>query len=285
VSPDDYCAKWPPPARRRPLAVAIPGSVLSVEHGLAAKTFKAGVIARALAVYRVTDVLVYRDSETLRGDDSLLALLLSYAETPPHLRKRLFPLKPQLRYAGLLPPLRTPSHEAPLEPVEGALVEGVVEKAAGGDCTVYLGVLGRWRVRGCKARPGSRVTVRLESPREKRAAIVSWAGVYSGYRVLRVASLADAVEWARRRGLVVIATSRRGACPLRGVLCGIVGEARRRGALVALGGPHASLSESPLPFDALLNTIPLQGALTVRTEEALQATLSLINTLLEGDWC
>ncbi len=270
------------------MAVAIPGSILSVEHGLAAKTFRAGVIARTLSVYRVDVVLVYKDPDTLRGDDRLLALLLAYAETPPHLRRRLYPLRRELRYAGLMPPLRTASHEAPEEPVEGALVEGVVDRREGGECRVFLGRLGEWRLRPCRARVGARVVVRLVDVSERAAEPASWGGIYSGYRVVRAASIADAVGWARRRGLLAVATSRLGECPGRGVICGIISGARSRGGvLLAFGGPKRGLlgQRAPVEFDYTINVVPGQGARTVRSEEALAAALSAVNIAAGGGWC
>jgi hypothetical protein len=59
---------------------------------------------------------------------------------------------------------------------------------------------------------------------------------------------------------------------------------------VAFGGPYQGLYEiSELQgvdpeekFDAVVNTVPRQGTETVRTEEALLATLALLNALLGG---
>ncbi|KAJ5594271.1 DUF171-domain-containing protein [Penicillium hispanicum] len=100
------------------------------------KTLLAGAIARALAVFCVDEVVVFDDDEnhTSNDDDDLssdkhqhhnthaseytaysdpshfLTHLLSYLETPPYLRKHLFPMHPNLRTAGLLPSLDMPHH-------------------------------------------------------------------------------------------------------------------------------------------------------------------------------
>ena len=110
------------------------------------KTLLAGIIARALAVFCVDEVVVFDDDENsphdeyhgqrdfyespidktsneLNGNDScakrytaysdpshFLAHILSYLETPPYLRKHLFPMHPNLRGAGLLPSLDMPHH-------------------------------------------------------------------------------------------------------------------------------------------------------------------------------
>ncbi|MEB2836905.1 MAG: hypothetical protein GSR80_000392, partial [Desulfurococcales archaeon] len=226
------CARWPPPRRSYSLEVAIPGSILSVEHGLLAKTLKAGLIARALAIYRVDEVIVYADSHTDPRDQRLLHLLLRYAEAPPHLKRRLFPLMEELRYAGLIPPLRTPHHEAPEEPVEGALLEGLVVSRRGGVCRVFLGRLGTWRIPGCTRPEGSRVTVEILDAASRLAREASWGGVYAGYRVSLAGPLEGLVGEARRRGRLVVGTSRLGDCPTPGVLCGILRGASRLGGLL-----------------------------------------------------
>lgn len=102
------------------------------------KTLLAGAIARALAVFCVDEVVVFDDDESHTSSDEdssaneaeyglgnhgrrheytaysdpshFLAHLLSYLETPPYLRKHLFPMHPNLRTAGLLPSLDMPHH-------------------------------------------------------------------------------------------------------------------------------------------------------------------------------
>ena len=99
------------------------------------QTLLAGQIARALAVFCVDEVVVFddgsaiqdaethneasslqgteRDNNSYRGytdPNYFLAHILSYLETPPNLRKDLFPLHPDLRLAGSLPSLDMPHH-------------------------------------------------------------------------------------------------------------------------------------------------------------------------------
>jgi predicted SPOUT superfamily RNA methylase MTH1 len=54
-------------------------------------------------------------SAALTDPDGFLIHLLSYLECPPYLRKRLFSIHPDLRGAGVLPPLDIPSHLKPNE--------------------------------------------------------------------------------------------------------------------------------------------------------------------------
>jgi len=282
------CGSWPPRRRRRPLAVALPGSVLSVEHGLQAKTFKAGVIGRALAIYRVDEVIIYRDPDTGRGDQALLALLLSYMAVPPHLRRRLYPIDERLRYAGLLPPLRVASHDAPLRPEPGSLMEGLVEECRGRTCRVYLGGLGEGVLHaGRRLREGMVVTVRIKGARGGAVELeeADWGDVYTGYTVRLAGRLEGLVAAYRRRGYRVVAASRRGDCITEPhVAASLAGMLREAATLLVFGGPRRGVLEyTPRSlYDAAVNFIPGQGTETVRTEEALHAVLAIVNLLSEA---
>ena len=97
---------------KKKLAIAIPASVISDTPHLREKTSKIGLIGRAAAIFRVDEIIVYLDNPKTNQirDLEFIALLLNYLETPQYLRKRLFKLEPDLQFAGILPPLRTPHH-------------------------------------------------------------------------------------------------------------------------------------------------------------------------------
>ncbi|RLI34567.1 hypothetical protein DRO55_06340, partial [Candidatus Bathyarchaeota archaeon] len=90
----------------------MPASLVSDVPHLREKTSKIGLIGRALAIFRVDEVVIYPDEPKTdqRREMNLIATILAYMETPQYLRRRLFKIKPELRYAGILPPLRTPHH-------------------------------------------------------------------------------------------------------------------------------------------------------------------------------
>lgn len=94
------------------LSIAIPASIVSDIPHLREKTLKIGMVGRTAAIFGVEEVIVFPDTPKLnqRREIGLIATVLSYMETPQYLRKRLFKIKPELRYAGVLPPLRTPHH-------------------------------------------------------------------------------------------------------------------------------------------------------------------------------
>ena len=94
------------------LSIAIPASVISDTPHLREKTAKIGLIGRAAAIFRVQEIIIYPDSprSNQTRDLDFIAKLLNYIETPQYLRKSLFKIEPDLQFAGILPPLRTPHH-------------------------------------------------------------------------------------------------------------------------------------------------------------------------------
>ena len=83
-----------------------------------------GQIARAAAIFQIDEVVVFNDSSPSALKDPkwnpnvFLARILQYLETPQYLRKALFPMHPDLKYAGLLNPLDTPHHMRIDEPAK-----------------------------------------------------------------------------------------------------------------------------------------------------------------------
>jgi methyltransferase len=105
-------------------------------------------IARALAVFSVDEVIIFDDSpehsrrtnvdlDGYTGDidpSHYIFHLLSYMETPPFMRKTLFPLHPNLRLQGLLPSLDMPHHphkDEQLPYMEGMTIQGQTKSGKG----------------------------------------------------------------------------------------------------------------------------------------------------------
>ena len=95
------------------LSIAIPDSSLSDEDKKLDKTRKISEIARACAIFRVNTIYIYQDGNN-KEDRNLMLLILKYLETPQFLRKRLFPKMNDLKFAGVLHPLRISSHVTPV---------------------------------------------------------------------------------------------------------------------------------------------------------------------------
>jgi predicted SPOUT superfamily RNA methylase MTH1 len=107
--------------RRYTVSLAIPGSIIDNAQTKELKTVLAGQIARAAAIFKIDEVVVFDDRSSAavavgevssRNTDgnAFLAHVLQYLETPQYLRKQLFPRHHHLQFAGLLSPLDTPHH-------------------------------------------------------------------------------------------------------------------------------------------------------------------------------
>ena len=112
----------PKPGRDYTVSLALPGSIVDNAQSAELKTYLAGQVARACTIFNVDEVIVFSEngkqhamegefSGVRRSDPNVfLARILQYLETPQYMRKSLFPVHPDLQYAGLLNPLDAPHH-------------------------------------------------------------------------------------------------------------------------------------------------------------------------------
>ena len=94
------------------ISVAIPTSSLQDESLKIDKTRKISVLARACAIFKIDTIYVYNEGNN-GSDGSFMTMILRYLETPQFLRRRLFQKVNDLKFAGVLHPLRIPSHNTP----------------------------------------------------------------------------------------------------------------------------------------------------------------------------
>jgi len=279
-----------PQERSRRLDVLLPASYAEEAPHLRERTLRIGFLGRALAMFRADAVYLY-DEDPSASDvktGNLVKGLMDYMNTAPYLRKRLFPLTPAFRYAGVLPPLNIPTHPSPEdEPQEYPQVrEGLVVKG-GRRPLIEIGFERRVTVKSAPSE-GSRVLVRLEKKGENvKARVVSRrkTRLYTGFSTyIYRKDLRDLVKRyelsiaTSRKGSPIIERSSEVSSMLRSStsLCIAFGSARH--GMYEIAGKHGFDLDSL--FTYVLNTIPDQGVKTVRTEEAVYATLSLV-TLLE----
>jgi predicted SPOUT superfamily RNA methylase MTH1 len=274
------------------LAVAIPASVISDTPHLREKTSKIGLIGRAAAIFRVDEIIIYHDNR--KADQyqnaDLIATLLAYMETPQYLRKRFFKLEPRLQYAGILPPLRTPHHPLNRKAENlkvGEYREGVVLSKTREGALVDIGVERLALVREKQWAAGERLTLRIAKIGEEvevQTANRDEIPDYWGYTVtVEKISLRKLIE--NRKFDLTIATSRTGA-NFTEIAEDLGGKWKTANSvLVAFGAPTRGLYEIAANegwqlsgvVDFVVNTIPCQGTETVRTEEAVFASLSILN--------
>lgn len=289
-------APYEPPFKRRwKLSVAIPALLVADVPHLREKTSRLGFLGRALGIFRVDEVLIYSDqvgAEAARQGEFIRSLL-NYMETPQHLRKHLIRMNPDLRFVGVLPPLRTPNH-----PVSrknnglkiGEIREGVVVGVDAQTSRVDIGV-GSLAEISTRLHRGSRISVRIEKIAPKIVAEViqeNRINIYWGFRVtLKNLPFGRLIQ--ENRPDVVIATSRLGKrvdTVLDQMKTAIAGAST---VLLAFGSPrrglHDIVAEEGMKLDKLatftVNFVPHQGTQTVGTEEAVHSALTLMNMIGE----
>jgi predicted SPOUT superfamily RNA methylase MTH1 len=262
-------------------AILIPSSLTMESRDLRVNTLKVGSIARAAAVFRVDRIVIYRDKEF--DDSRFISMILRYMDTPQYLRKMLIPRREELRHVGMLPPLRTAHH--PINSETSALkigeyrVGAVVESVGSdGGAWVEIGVDRPIPLVTDKKYPvGQRLNIRIFSRNPLAAEPVDRKEIpqYWGYEIEIVDSLEN---YLGSLEVPVLLTSRKG----RVVTPKLLGElGQKRDLAVVFGSPaygvDAFLSKAAVDRYCMINTIPHQGTETVRVEEAVLATLALLN--------
>ncbi len=268
------------------ISIAIPESSLSDESLKLDKTRKISVLARACAIFKIDTIYVYQEGN-YGEDGSLLVTILKYLETPQFLRRRLYQKMNELKFAGVLLPLKIPSHSTPANPkkiVAGDVREGVVVSIKGNrfvdvGINEYIPFFGKENV-------GKRATVQFKtgypdfSVKEIQK---SEAPAYWGYTVKERASLFSLLtEW---QGNTII-TSKKGRTATKEQLTKYL--TSDLPLLVVFGSPEKGIHEilggkmKNVQNAKTLNFFPNQATDTVRLEEALLGTLSIINAYKLG---
>ena len=259
------------------LSIFIPDSLTAETKDLKIKTYKVGLIARAASIFGVKRIVIYRDGAD--GEARFIRDILSYMDTPQYLRRKVFPIMKELKHVGILPPLRTPHHPTG-KPVTGEYRQGLTVKRVKKGTLVDIGAdklalcrekLSVNRVMSFQiTRMGKEIQIEPDEPED----------TYWGYEVLDTRrDIAKSLKTVDAD--VVIATSRY-ASPITSILNEVKSKMDgARKVTILFGGPYRGLPE--VRADINVNTIPGQCTETVRTEEAVMATLSIFNMLTQID--
>ena len=274
-------------------------------------------------MFCVDEIVVFDDGQVIVRDPEkngytaftnpnfFLYHVLSYLETPPHLRKALFPIHPDLEKAGALPSLDMPHHlrsndvcsyregittgrasrdgHASGTLVDCGLPQEVfvpVDLEANTRVTVKIG-----SPEGTLHHPTEGDAVSPDTPRERD-------GYYWGYSVRQASSLSNVfTECSYDGGYdVSVGTSERGI-PIASLLDGSGGSRIRsdwQHLLIVFGGIaglevalaadqellEAGVKTAGEIFDYWVNLVAGQGSRTIRTEEALWVGLTALRPLV-----
>ncbi|KAM7368789.1 hypothetical protein PAMP_013096 [Pampus punctatissimus] len=290
------------------VSVALPGSVLDNAQSTELRTYLAGQIARACVVFCVDEIIIFdeqgEDVKSVEGEFKgvgkkghaciQLARILQYLECPQYLRKWFFPKHQDLQYAGLLNPLDSPHHmriDEESEYREGIVLDRPTKQGKGS--LVNCGMRKDVQI-DKQLQSGLRVTVQLNKTQNQESRMYKGkvvaphvprteGGLYWGYSV-RLASCLSAVftESPYKEGYdLTIGTSERGSHVDQTTLSPF------KHLLVVFGGlqgleasvdtdQNLDVTDPSVLFDLYLNTCPSQGSRTIRTEEAILISMSVL---------
>ena len=276
----------------RGISIAVPASLVSDVPHLREKTGKIGMIGRAAAIFGVEEIIVYPDESFGRQkrEVDLIVTVLSYLETPQYLRKKLFKIRPELRYVGVLPPLRSQHHPliSRLEDLaDDEIRDGVVVSTRKSGVFVDVGLKQDAFIRNVRQPVGRRVTVALkkrEDRLEGRVIKKSEIRGYWGYQV-KLSKFGLGKILKNTNFDLVIGTSRHGR-----LIKEVYGKledhwTNSEKVLVVFGAPSQGLYDIARrekfdlesTTDFVVNVIPNQKVETVRTEEAVHVTMGILN--------
>ncbi len=274
--------------KRPSITVLLPHSFALDVPSLREATAKIGFVGRVLATFRVKELILYPDKPNNPDvrNARLIKTILDYLVTAPYLRKRIYPLQPSLRYVGILPPLNIPTHPE----IDAIKAEGVHYRqalvTASGETSILETGLGRPIKIRRRLPKNAIVTLKVHVGQNRiRYSIVPKKSdeIYTGFKTV----VADSLQEVLKRYDFKIATSRLGQ-PIDKVFNQLADMlARSQKACVAFGAADRGLKEIAedlgidyvTAFTMAVNFAPGQAVRTIRTEEALAYTLSILNLI------
>ena len=266
------------------LSIAIPDSSLLDEATILFKTKKISMIARTCAIFKINQIFIYQDEKGNENDSALLSTSLKYLETPQYFRKQLFPKSNLLKYAGVLQPLNISSHltTANQKMIKIGDIRDALIINYKGKKFLDIGINKLIQYFG-KMKSGTRIAIQIKTTQPKLTIKeISREDIkdYWGYNVKERSNLLSILSvWKGK----IILTSKKGKNFT-------ITEAKKmfesnEPILVVFGttnkGVHDILGSDikKIQNGKIFNFFPKQGTQTVRLEEAILGTLSIINIL------
>jgi methyltransferase len=264
------------------LSLFIPSSITAETKDLKIKTYKIGLIGRSAAIFKADMIVIYEDSE--KGEAKYINDILTYMNTPQYLRKRVFPITKELKYVGILPPLRTPHHPTG-KPVEGDYRQGLTIKRVKKGTIVDIGAD---RLALCKEKLSVNKILNFKIKRLAKEIIIEpdKPDAYLGFEV--ISTYKDLYESIMDLKPDLIIGTSSYAAPITSILDEVKTKIENAKHLAILfGSPHLGLYQilkgQENILDLEVNTVPSQGTETIRTEEAVLASLSVFNLFLNTE--
>lgn len=273
------------------------------------RSYLVGQIARTAGIFKIDEIIIFHDRNKSTDKDyiNFFVTNLQYLETPQYLRKTLFPRCEDLANCGLMNPLDSNHHlriDEWCDYREGVVLNRPVKDNEGSWCNIGL-------LKDCKIdqklQEKTRVTVKLNEKNFGDKYSKNFTGnvvsvtepkskldLYWGYLVRIANNFQEVFEQSsfnEEKYDFIIGTSDKGKD---------YREANYNGfrdfkhCLIVFGGlqgiegmieydEKSKIKDKDIEkmFDIYLNTCPEQGCRTIRTEEAIMITLSVVKPILK----
>ena len=276
---------------KRVWEIAIPSSFTANLSSLVQRTMITGFLARALAIFGIDTIYIYRDPiiKDMNAEKQFIKIL-KYMVVPQYLKKDLFPIDRDLSHVGLLPPLRIQLHKE-WEAIKNLNLPdvriGLVIDYKMGRSIIDVGLDKYVAVKG-RLGKGNLVIVRLDKVCGKyiKGEVLNKdelkeCDVYPGYRVIRLKI--KLTDFLKRYDGLIISTSRLGV-PIEEIIDEFISELRKSNrVLILFGSFKYGLNEIFKYYndDVLnyakfnINLVKNQKVETIRVEEAVYIALSI----------
>jgi len=270
------------------LWVALPDSCLIESQTILEKSYKISQISRACSIFRVKKIFIYHDKSTKveKIDKKIAKIILEYLDTPPYLRKKIYPKMWILKHAGILPPIKSPHHKTliDIKNIKNNEIRfGIVTKQ---NDSLYVDVGLQKLIKYKGTQIGKKVLVKISNNGELSAedSVKEELEGYWGYDVQFAESLSSLLG---NTNCEILMTSIEGLQFTKHVDELIDKLELSKNLLVVFGGHKFGLrkimeyeNKKISERHYFLNMFPEQGTQTVRLEEAILGTLSIVNNYL-----
>ena len=273
------------------ISLAIPDTFCTNYQNTLQKNIAVGEIGRICSIFKINKIFIYSEKKNKPNKKNIILIckILRYMNTPQYLRKILFPLDPDLKNVGILPPLRTPNHKlnVPLEKIQkNEIREGVVIGHNGSHVKVYVG-LDKPVILKNNLKIGTQVTVKINKINSSLTGeiIHNKTLLSQGYEVkVNETGLISLLDKLSDHQILVTSKTGKPISNLFSELNFFLNS--HQNILIIFGGPkngiHKILKQdelSRISNSLIINSIPEQNTETIRLEEAIIATFSILNAI------
>ena len=266
------------------ISIAIPDSFLEDEKTLENKTRKIAIIARACGIFQVDKIIIYRHGKGNDNDSKLTVTILKYLQTPQYFRRQVYGKTKLLKFAGILPPLKTPNQIGTSDPKKikkNDIRDGIIVRYKG-EKGVDIGI-NQIIPYYTKEDIGKKIIIQIKNTYPNFSVKEISKSEIDGYWSYDIKQTGNIFSFLSNWTGIKILTSRKS----KNLNRQFIEELKKstKSILVVFGsttkGIHDILGNNinNLQNSKMVNFFPCQGTQTIRIEEAVLGGLSILNSI------